>query len=103
MQKNNILSIQAKDIERLDEHQLPTLLRCLLASEAHITHQKGEKAEYYVPEQINVPDGGSDGSWNGPPIHGIVEKEKVFFQCKAETRTLQPGKFEQELAPWSPK
>lgn len=38
---NEILQLSSKDIERLDEHQLPKLLRYLLAAEANNARKKG--------------------------------------------------------------
>ncbi len=100
---NEILQLSSKDIERLDEHQLPKLLRYLLAAEANNARKKGEDASYYVPEQINVADGGSDGNWTGPVIPGFVPRNEALFQCKAHTGTLTDAIFKNELAPKTPR
>lgn len=100
---NQILQLSSKDIEHLDEHELPKLLSYLLAAEANNARKKGESATYYVPEQITVPDGGSDGNWIGPVIPGFVPRNKALFQCKAHTGTLTDATFKNELAPKTPR
>ncbi len=96
-------AVRADDIEALDEHQLPALLRRLLAAEA-----RGRHASHHVPEQIRAKDGGQDGYWHCPAgsaapwkreTEAWIPADEVVYQCKAVGRSLGEALFCREIFP----
>ena len=73
-----INSITSSDIERLDQAQLVTLLRILLACEA-----RDQIAATHVPNGITVGDDGEDGRWDGPAVPPNIPNPFTVFQVKA--------------------
>ena len=81
----SLFEIVSCDIERLDQNQLPSLLRRLLNLEAD---KYGIcRSGVNVAGSISTPDGGVDGSifWEGPPDStGFLCSNKLIFQVKAQ-------------------
>jgi len=86
--------IEAEHIQRLQPHELVTLLRILLHAEAK---QRRAAAIVHVPLQINVPDDGEDARWVGDVLADEFIPDKfTLYQSKAED--LGPGDCKSAVA-----
>lgn len=92
-----IFDITADEIARLNEYQLPNLLRILLVLECQ--RFKIPLSAVNVACSIKTPDGGVDGSvhWEGlPEKTDYLPHKYVVFQCKAQNMTSTQAGLEVE-------
>ncbi len=91
---NELFRITEEDIEKLNEYQLPHLLRRLLHLEA--IDNKIPESAIDVSLQINIPDGGKDGSikWEGDPNStNYLLCNNIVFECKKRKKNPIPSSY----------